>query len=155
MPPPLTYASYLDLEELLSLQKPRSSPAQHDETLFIIIHQTYELWFKQILHEVDAILGYLDRDEILGGVRLLNRCHEIQRVLIGQLTVLETMTPTDFLSFRDHLMPASGFQSAQFRALEFVSGLKDARHLDHYRAEGPERGVLETRLSGRTVLEAF
>ena len=151
----LTYGGYLRVRELTALQELKSDPAQHDETLFIIIHQTYELWFKQILHEVDAILGYLDRDEILGGVRLLNRCHEIQRVLIDQLTVLETMTPMDFLSFRDHLMPASGFQSAQFREIEFLSGLKEARFISYYEEGTPEHGQLSRRLAAPTLRDNF
>jgi len=151
----LTYGGYLRVRELTALQELKSDPAQHDETLFIIIHQTYELWFKQLLHEVDAILGFLDRDEILGGIRLLNRCHEIQRVLVAQLTVLETMTPMDFLSFRDHLMPASGFQSAQFREIEFLSGLKEARFLGNYDEGTPEHGRLSRRLAAPTLRESF
>ena len=151
----LTYGSYLRVPDLIGLQGQLSEPPQHDELLFIIVHQVYELWFKQLLHEIDAVIEHLDADEPLAAQRLLRRCIEIERVLIQQLSVLETMTPNDFLTFRDHLMPASGFQSAQFRALEFVSGLKDERHLEHYRAETPERGVLETRLAGETVMEAF
>src|SRR5262245_42604258 len=119
----LTYGGYLRVPELLGLQTLHSEPAQHDETLFIIIHQVYELWFKQMLHEVDTILSLLDRNEALAALRLVRRCIEIQRVLIAQIAVLETMTPMDFLAFRDHLMPASGFQSLQFRELEFISGL--------------------------------
>jgi tryptophan 2,3-dioxygenase len=151
----LTYGSYLRVPDLIGLQGQLSEPPQHDELLFIIVHQVYELWFKQLLHEIDAVIEHLDNDEPLAAQRLLRRCIEIERVLIQQLSVLETMTPNDFLTFRDHLMPASGFQSAQFRALEFVSGLKDSRHLEHYREAGPERGVLETRLAGKTVLESF
>jgi tryptophan 2,3-dioxygenase len=105
---------------------------------------------------VDAILGYLDRDELLGGTRLLNRCHEIQRVLVGQLTVLETMTPMDFLSFRDHLMPASGFQSAQFREIEFLSGLRDPGYLRRFRGRtDEERGRLERRLAEPSLWDGF
>ncbi|HJP58232.1 MAG TPA: tryptophan 2,3-dioxygenase family protein [Gemmatimonadales bacterium] len=151
----LTYGGYLRVRELTALQELKSDPAQHDETLFIIIHQTYELWFKQILHEVDAIVGCLDRDEILAGTRLLRRCHEIQRVLISQLTVLETMTPMDFLSFRDHLMPASGFQSSQFREIEFLSGLKEERFLSNYEPGSPEHGQLSRRLAQPTLRDAF
>ena len=151
----LTYGGYLRIRELTALQGLKSDPGQHDETLFIIIHQTYELWFKQILHEVDAILGYLDRDEILGGTRLLKRCHEIQRVLVGQLTVLETMTPMDFLSFRDHLMPASGFQSAQFREIEFLSGLKEPKFLGNYDEGTPEHAQLVRRLAAPSLRDSF
>ncbi len=151
----LTYGGYLKIRELIALQALQSDPAQHDETLFIIIHQTYELWFKQILHEVDAIVRHLDRDEVLGSIRLLRRCLEIQRVLVAQITVLETMTPIDFLSFRDHLMPASGFQSAQFRELEYLSGLKDAKFLSNYEPDSVEHGALSRRLEQPTLRDAF
>src|SRR5690349_11219725 len=105
--PHLTYGGYLKVPELLGLQQLLSDPAQHDETLFIVIHQTYELWFKQVLHELDAVLARLDADTVLGADRGLRRCIEIQRVLVAQVKVLETMTPTDFLAFRDHIRPAS------------------------------------------------
>ena len=151
----LTYGSYLKVADLIALQTQLSDPPQHDELLFIVVHQVYELWFKQLLHEVEAVIRHLDDDEPLGAQRLLRRCSEIQRVLIQQLRVLETMTPNDFLTFRDHLMPASGFQSAQFRALEFLSGLKDERHLGHYPEGSAERELLAERLRARTVLDAF
>ncbi|MGH7462191.1 MAG: tryptophan 2,3-dioxygenase family protein, partial [Longimicrobiales bacterium] len=97
-PDRLTYGSYLKIPELIKLQQVLSDPAQHDELLFIVVHQVYELWFKQLLHEVDAVRARLDADEPLGAQRLLRRCSEIQRVLIQQLRVLETMTPNDFLT---------------------------------------------------------
>jgi tryptophan 2,3-dioxygenase len=142
----LSYGGYLRIPELLALQELRSDPGQHDETLFIVIHQVYELWFKQLLHEIDGVIARLARGEVLGATRLLRRCIEIQRVLVAQLSVLETMTPMDFLAFRDHIMPASGFQSVQFRELEFVSGLKDQRHLNGFGANPAERERLERRL---------
>ena len=151
----LTYGDYLKIRELISLQHLKSDPTQHDETLFIVIHQVYELWFKQLLHEVDAIIERLDRDEPLSAHRLLRRCIEIQRVLVSQVAVLETMTPMDFLAFRDHLMPASGFQSAQFRELEFVSGLKERRYLKSYDEANGDRARLEARLDRPTVGDAF
>ena len=151
----LTYSDYLKVRELISLQHLKSDPAQHDETLFIVIHQVYELWFKQLLHEVGAIIEHLDRDEPLSAHRLLRRCVEIQRVLVSQVAVLETMTPMDFLAFRDHLMPASGFQSAQFRELEFVSGLKEPRYLNSYDEASGDRARLEARLGRPTVGDAF
>jgi tryptophan 2,3-dioxygenase len=151
----LTYGSYLKVNELLQLQELKSDPPQHDELLFIIVHQVYELWFKQLLHELDAVKDRLDADQPLGAQRLLRRCIEIQRVLIQQLRVLETMTPNDFLTFRDELMPASGFQSAQFRGLESVSGLKDERVLQHYPHESLEHKGLQARLAGPTLNEAF
>ena len=151
--PLLSYGNYLQVEQLQALQKLRSDPAQHDELLFIIIHQVYELWFKQLLHELDAIIERLDRDEVLGAQRLVHRCIEIERVLVAQVKVLETMTPNDFLTFRDLLMPASGFQSAQFRAVEFMCGVKNERHLEHYESGSPERAILGQRLAGPTVGE--
>jgi tryptophan 2,3-dioxygenase len=126
----LSYGSYLHLDVLLDQQRPESSPAAHDELLFITIHQVYELWFKQLLHELTTV-----RDLLLAGGRRaadlwtvrhrLRRVTTIEEVLIAQLPVLETMTPQDFLEFRSLLAPASGFQSVQFRELEFLSGLKD------------------------------
>ena len=112
--PKLSYGSYLHVDDLIGLQKLESDPPRHDEMLFIIIHQVYELWFKQLLHELDAIVGKLTAGDPLHAARLLRRCIEIERVLIQQVLVLETMTPNDFMTFRDHLMPASGFQSMQF-----------------------------------------
>lgn len=151
----LTYGGYLKIPDLLGLQQLESEPPQHDETLFIIIHQVYELWFKQLLHEVDAIIGRLNQNEPLSAHRLLRRCIEIERVLESQVAVLETMTPMDFLAFRDHLMPASGFQSWQFRELEFVSGLKEPRFLGHYQPGSMPYARLEARLQQPTLLDAF
>lgn len=151
----LSYGGYLRVDDLVALQQLRSDPAQHDETLFIIIHQTYELWFKQLLHELDAVVAHLDRNDLLVGLRFLRRVHEIQRVLVAQVSVLETMTPMDFLAFRDHLMPASGFQSAQFREIEFLAGLAEPRFLESYEKGSASRERLEARLSGRTVRAAF
>ena len=151
----LTYGGYLKINELTALQKLHSDPPQHDETLFIIIHQVYELWFKQLLHEIDAIIDRLNRDEALSAHRLLRRCIEIQRVLVNQVAVLETMTPMYFLAFRDHLMPASGFQSVQFRELEFISGLKERRHLKSYEPASDEYRRLEARLSSPSLGDAF
>ena len=137
----LSYGSYLKVDDLIGLQTLLSNPPRHDELLFIIIHQVYELWFKQLLHELDAIEARLRAGEPLGAQRLFRRCIEIERVLIQQLTVLETMTPNDFLKFRDHLMPASGFQSVQFRLLEKKCGgsLLDAFN-DLVRTRGFELG---------------
>ena len=151
----LSYGGYLRVAELTALQSLRSDPVQHDEMLFIVIHQVYELWFKQLLHELDAVVRHLDADRVLEATRLLRRVVEIQEVLVAQLAVLETMTPMDFLAFRDHLMPASGFQSAQFRELEFRSGLKDRRVLDHYPPDSPDRARLEQRLTNPSLRDAF
>ena len=141
-PQPLSYGTYLCLAELLHCQHPESAktavPA-HDELLFIITHQTYELWFKQIIHELDATLSILrgvpvpERD--LGrALKHLERINIILRVVIGQIDILETMTPLDFLDFRDLLAPSSGFQSAQFRAIENKLGMQRARRLAYNNA---------------------
>jgi tryptophan 2,3-dioxygenase len=151
----LTYGEYLKVPQLTALQELRSDPPQHDETLFIIIHQVYELWFKQIIHELEGTRSRLDADDPLGAHRLLARCIEIERVLIAQIAVLETMTPKDFLAFRDHLTPASGFQSAQFREVEFLSGLKSPAFLENYDPDSPERRRLEGRISEPTLQDAF
>ena len=127
----LTYGSYLEVDELLALQRPLSSPAHHDEMLFIIIHQVYELWFKQLLHELGALGAACDADDILRMGKVFRRIHAIQRVLEVQIDVLETMTPQGFNRFRDNLNPASGFQSQQFRELEFLCGLRDERLFEH------------------------
>jgi tryptophan 2,3-dioxygenase len=153
--PRLSYGSYLRVADLLGLQVLESKPPQHDEMLFIIVHQVHELWFRQLLHELDAVMASMDADDALGARRLLDRCTEIERVLIAQVKVLETMTPNDFLEFRDHLMPASGFQSVQFRCIEFVCGLKDPRHLAHHADGSIENEMLEARLAGPTVGERF
>lgn len=153
--PKLTYSGYLHVPELLTLQKLESQPPQHDEPLFIIIHQVYELWFKELLHEIDAIIAHLQAGQALAAHRLLRRCIEIERVLLAQIAVLETMTPMDFLAFRDRLMPASGFQSWQFREVEITSGLKDARFLKFYAPNGTEHQILSQRLAGPTLGDAF
>jgi tryptophan 2,3-dioxygenase len=153
--PKLSYGSYLQVGELIKLQKLLSDPPRHDEMLFIVIHQVFELWFKQLLHELDAIVGKLDAGEPLSAQRMFRRCIEIERVLIQQLTVLETMTPNDFLTFRDHLMPASGFQSAQFRYLEAACGVPSERHLSAFAPGSDEHGELTRRISGPTILSAF
>lgn len=153
--PRLTYSGYLKISQLTSLQQLLSDPAQHDETLFIIVHQVYELWFKQLLHEIDAVIERLVRGQVLDANRLLRRCIEIGRVLVGQVAVLETMTPVDFLSFRDHLEPASGFQSAQFREIEFACGLKDRRYLESFEPGSDEWARLESRLDRPSLSDEF
>lgn len=150
----LTYSSYLKIPELLQLQQPQSSPQHHDELLFIIVHQTYELWFRELLHDLDAVVANLraagtnpkSRDEVYEAARLLRRCTEITRVLVEQFTILETMLPTHFLAFRGKLEPASGFQSEQFRELEFLCGLKDEKMLRYHRPTPEAHALLERRL---------
>ena len=153
--PKLTYGDYLGIDKLIELQILKSDPARHDELLFIIIHQVYELWFKQLLHELDAIVGKLSEGDPLVATRLLRRCIEIERVLIQQVLVLETMTPNDFLTFRDHLMPASGFQSAQFRCLEAVCGVRNPAALKQFAEGTAARTELERRLASPTITQAL
>src|SRR5215470_6084398 len=155
MPPPLTYASYLDLEELLSLQKPRSSPPEHDETLFIIIHQTYELWFKQLLHEFEKIKGDFSEGDLFGAIHTFKRVRTIMKVLVAQLDIIETMTPLSFASFRDRLDTASGFQSAQFREVEFVLGYKRPSVTHPIPDAEPGKARAHARLAEPTVIDAF
>lgn len=121
---PVTYASYLKLDQMLALQEPKSNPAEHDELLFIVIHQTYELWFKQILHELDKIARDFAGNDLFGAIATFKRVRTIMKTLVGQLDILETMTPLSFASFRDRLDTASGFQSYQFREVEFFLGYK-------------------------------
>jgi tryptophan 2,3-dioxygenase len=155
MPPPLTYANYLDLEKLLTLQKPRSSPAEHDETLFIIIHQTYELWFKQLLHEFEKIKRDFSAGDLFGASHSFKRVRTIMKVLVAQVDILETMTPSSFSSFRDRLETASGFQSVQFREIEFVLGYKRASTLAYVKPDFPGYDRLQQLLNGRTVIDHF
>jgi tryptophan 2,3-dioxygenase len=153
--PPLTYASYLDLEKLLTLQKPRSSPAEHDETLFIIIHQTYELWFKQLLHEFEKIKRDFSAGDLFGAIHSFKRVRTIMKVLVAQVDILETMTPSSFSSFRDRLETASGFQSVQFREIEFVLGYKRASALAYVKPDFPGYDRLQLLLNERTVIDHF
>lgn len=156
----LTYGSYLCLPQLLDSQHLESDPPAHDELLFITIHQVYELWFKQLLHEVgsarDAMLGGADGGRLWWAQHLLGRVHVIERVLVQQIDVLETMTPQDFLEFRQRLAPASGFQSVQFRELEFLSGAKDPAYVRRFRGlTESERERLDARLREPTLWDAF
>lgn len=121
----LTYISYLKVDELLKLQQPLSDGPEHDELLFITIHQVYELWFKQILHELAALQVSLESADTHRSLALLGRVRNIMKTCVSQLDILETMTPLQFNSFRDRLSSASGFQSAQFRELEAVLGRRD------------------------------
>jgi aminocarboxymuconate-semialdehyde decarboxylase len=159
----LTYSSYLKVPELLKLQQAQSVPEHHDELLFIIVHQTYELWFKELLHDLDAVVANLSaagvnptsRDEVYEAARLLRRCTEITRVLVEQFTILETMLPTHFLAFRGKLEPASGFQSEQFRELEFLCGLKDEKMLRYHRPTPEAHAQLERRLREPSLRDAL
>ena len=152
----LTYGSYLRLEQLLDAQHLESDPPAHDELLFITIHQVYELWFKQLLHELGAVREEMFSGHLWRARHLLGRVVSIEDVLIRQVGVLETMTPQDFLVFRDRLAPASGFQSVQFRELEFLSGAKDPGYLERFRGlTADERARLELRLEEPSLWDAF
>src|SRR5215510_10309103 len=152
---PLSYNKYLRVPELIDLQTCLSSPAQHDELLFITIHQAYELWFKQILHEIDAAILMMKEDRAPQAVQALRRVVEIEKLLIAQIHILETMSPVRFLGFRDELNPASGFQSMQFREIEFSSGLKDERILREFHDDDFARRRLEARMQQPSLSEAF
>ena len=153
-----TYATYLRIPELLELQQgvsvdPDTDEPEHDETLFIIIHQVYELWFKQVLHELDHIMASIDADRIGTAGHHLKRVLKILKTLVGQIDVLETLTPLEFASFRSFLANASGFQSAQFRELEFILGVKDRVQLDWFTGDEGQR--LEQRYHAPTLWDAF
>ena len=147
----LTYGTYLKVPELLSLQQPRSEGPEHDEMLFIVIHQTYELWFKQILHELRATQVSLEEGDLWRSLALLGRIRTIMKTLVSQVDILETMTPLQFNSFRSRLESSSGFQSGQFREFEVVLGRRGDVPLGHLPAGSPERVRVEEALSRRSL----
>ena len=151
----LTYGGYLKVPELLSLQQLRSDPPVHDELLFIVVHQAYELWFKQLLFELASVRDHMIAGEDERARHELTRVRAIERVLIEHIEVLETMTPQDFLEFRTLLTPASGFQSVQFREVEFLSGLKDPRYLQDLAAVPDDLARLARRLEEPSVWDGF
>jgi len=148
----LTYSDYLVLPTLLDLQRPKSEPAEHDEMLFIVIHQTYELWFRLALHETDKLKRDLTANDLFGAIATSKRIRTIWKTVVQQIDILETMTPLSFASFRDRLDTASGLQSLQFRELEFVYGYKRA---ELARAGSPLPGYegLQRRLGERSVMD--
>jgi tryptophan 2,3-dioxygenase len=152
---PLSYNKYLRVPDLIALQDCLSDPAHHDELLFITVHQAYELWFKQILHEIDAVITQANENRLTAAARSLRRVVEIEKLLINQIHILETMTPISFLGFRDELNPASGFQSMQFREIEFASGLKQASILNEFRDDEFSRVRLQKRLAAPDLADAF
>jgi tryptophan 2,3-dioxygenase len=157
----LTYSRYLKLDELLALQSVRSAESgdprdgEHDELLFIVIHQVFELWFKQLLHELDRACALLGAARVASAQQTLKRVLTILKVIVRQIDVLETMTPLNFNAFRDRLESASGLQSFQFRELEFVLGLKRPDVLDRYPESGASRAKLRERLAAPTLWDAF
>ena len=152
---PLSYNKYLRVRDLIGLQDCLADPAHHDELLFITVHQAYELWFKQVLHEIDAALSAMREDRAAVAARALSRVVEIEKLLVTQIHILETMTPINFLGFRDQLNPASGFQSMQFREVEFVSGLKDEAVLRAFRDDDFASERLRARMIAPTLGEEF
>jgi tryptophan 2,3-dioxygenase len=151
---PLSYSDYLKLDDLLKLQKPLSEK-EHDETLFIVIHQVYELWFKQILHEAELIKFSLAINKTTQVVATLKRILTILKTIVAQIDVLETITPLSFLSFRDRLESASGFQSIQFRELEIVLGKRSVHSLKHIPEGSKGRLDLERRLGEPSLYDSF
>jgi len=151
--PALTYTSYLALDEILAAQRLRSD--EHDEMLFVVIHQVYELWFKQLLHEVRHLQRRLEDGDTPHVLHTLKRILTILKVVVAQIDVLETMTPRSFLSFRDRLQASSGFQSSQFRELEAVLGRRDQRVFEHYPAGSAARATIADAMSRRSLFDSF
>jgi tryptophan 2,3-dioxygenase len=152
--PAVTYGSYLRVDDLLELQQPRSSGPEHDEMLFIVIHQVYELWFKELLHEFDRVVRLLTDDDSHRAQHTLKRILTILKVLVAQLDILETMTPLEFLSFRERLAAASGFQSDQFRQIEFVLGMKSEPAIARFAAGSRANTALRLRYGQPTLWDA-
>ncbi len=151
----LNYASYLKLDQLLQLQQPRSDPPEHDEMIFIIAHQAYELWFKLQLHELEKIRQDFRANHLYRAIAGFKRIRTIMKVMVEQVDILETMTPMSFNSFRDRLERASGFQSTQFREFEFLLGYKRADMLRYHTPGTPAYQALERRLREPSVMDAF
>src|SRR3954469_2780848 len=151
-PAGMTYADYLKLEQILTAQQPLSN--LHDEMLFIVIHQTKELWMKEMLHELRFAVQLIEQGRYAEAYKAMARISRIQAVMTLSWDVLSTLTPVDYLKFRDVLGTASGFQSAQFREIEFRLGLKEPKFLGNYAAGSPERAALETALAEPSLREA-
>ena len=149
----LTYTSYLALDEVLAAQRPRSD--EHDEMLFIVIHQVYELWFKQMLHEIGYLQRQLEDGHTSHAVRTLRRVLTVLKVVVAQIDVLETMTPSQFTSFRERLDASSGFQSAQFRTLEAVLGRRDTSVFEHYPEGSTAREEIAAAMAQPSVFDSF
>jgi tryptophan 2,3-dioxygenase len=151
----LTYGGYLGLEQLLAAQRPLSEPAHHDEMLFIIQHQTSELWLKLLIHELQAALVHLQRDQVWQCRKVLSRSKQVLRQLTEQWSVLETLTPSEYMGFRDALGPASGFQSLQYRYLEFLLGNKNAQMLKVFDHDRHGQARLDTVLQAPSLYDEF
>ncbi len=151
--PALTYTSYLALDDILGAQRPRSG--EHDEMLFIVIHQVYELWFKQLLHELAHLQRRLQDGDTPHALHTLKRILTILKVAVAQIDVLETMTPRQFLGFRGRLQEASGFQSAQFRELEAVLGRRDRRVFEHYPQDSAAHHRVAAAMTRPSLYDSF
>src|SRR6266852_4008450 len=151
----LTYSSYLHLDRLLALQQPRSDPLEHDEMLFIVSHQAYELWFRLQLHELEQIRRDFEQDRLFDAIAHFKRCRTIMKVMVEQVDILETLTPMSFNSFRDRLETASGFQSSQFREFEFLLGYKRPDMLKYQQPTTPAYERLVRRLNEPSIVDAF
>ncbi|MGA9853297.1 MAG: tryptophan 2,3-dioxygenase [Gammaproteobacteria bacterium] len=151
----MTYSGYLCLDQVLTAQKPLSHPPHHDEMLFIIQHQTSELWIKLLLHELNAAIGHVQQDELESCFKILSRVKQIQMQLFNQWAVLETLTPTEYAEFRSVLGTASGFQSVQYRALEFTLGNKSAELLRVYEYDPRAHAYLEGLLKRPSLYDEF
>lgn len=151
----LTYSNYLKIDELLDLQQPKSEPEEHDEMLFIIIHQTYELWFKQILHEFDKLRHELEDGHTWTSVKSMQRILTILKTMVAQIDILETMTPLEFESFRDFLDEASGFQSVQFREVEILCGQRSSHMIKAHEHQPAYIERMKKRMNEPTLWESF
>ncbi len=151
----LTYAGYLRLDELLSAQQPLSSPVHHDEMLFIIQHQTSELWMKLMIHELSAAITHLRRDDLSPCFKILSRVKQIQMQLFNQWAVLETLTPSEYLQFRSVLGSASGFQSVQYRTIEFLMGNKHAAMIEAHRHDEAAYASIKAALYAPSLYDEF
>ncbi|NNE73811.1 MAG: tryptophan 2,3-dioxygenase [Acidimicrobiales bacterium] len=151
----LNYTTYLKVDELLSLQQPVSEPEEHDEMLFIVFHQISELWFKQLLHELDHLCETLHGGHIFRSISALTRITRIMTTLVNQTDILETLTPLGFNAFRDRLETASGFQSMQFREIELLLGLKGAEALSYYESDMPGLDAAQRRLESPSLVDYF
>lgn len=151
----LSYSDYLDLDTLLNAQHPLSRPAHHDEMLFIIQHQTSELWFKLIIHELSEVIDHIRHDRLKPCFKILARIKQVQQQLFNQWSVLETLTPSEYAQFRHVFGHASGFQSAQFREVEFMLGNKDAASIRVFEHQSEVHGRLETVLHSPSIYDEF
>lgn len=151
----VTYGSYLEIDRLLALQHPRSSPEHPDELLFIVVHQASELWFKVLLHEMDQLIGAMERGEVMYALLAVRRINALVQIVSAQLAALETLPPQHFAQFRGYLGTSSGSQSVQFRALEAASGLRDAHFMRAIEEHGPVAEPIRRALARPTLQQLF